>query len=67
MNSAWDYFPYFSIEHTCPLYHLDWIMGVYKNLFDGEGNISKFSPFNWGGRMVRRYWVNFQCWGVLLI
>ena len=20
-----------------------------------------------GGRVVRRYWVNFQCWGVLLI
>ena len=20
----------------------------------------------WGGRVVRRWWVNFQCWGVLL-
>ena len=22
---------------------------------------------HWGGRVVRRCWVNFQCWGVLLI
>ena len=20
-----------------------------------------------GGRVVRRYWINFQCWGVLLL
>ena len=25
------------------------------------------SPGSRGGRMVRRCWVNFQCWGVLLI
>ena len=29
---------------------------------------SPLSPSLWrGGRVVRRCWVNFQCWGVLLI
>ena len=26
-----------------------------------------FMLFLWGGRVVRRYWVNFQCRGLLLI
>ena len=27
----------------------------------------RFSIYQGGGRVVRRYWVNVQCWGVLLI
>ena len=32
-------------------------------------SITFLSPSLWegGGRVVRRCWVNFQCWGVLLI
>ena len=37
----------------------------------GEGEDStlrlKYSPYGWGGQVVRRCWVNSQCRGILLI
>ena len=33
----------------------------------GSSYASVIKPLVWGGRVVRRCWVNFQCRGVLLI
>ena len=38
--------------------------GLFGHFFSCLSFLSSFSL--WGGRVVRRCWVNFQCWGVLL-